>query len=234
MLAYLFDHVENELFQWRFRWREDSIAFWDNRCAQHRAMWDYWPHTRWATASPSKGIVPTESRHLRSPRHRRRHRALLAAAGHAVTLIARGDHLEGIRSRGLAVQTPEWTTTSRSRRSPIRASSTSTATRLLPHDEVAGHVRALEDLLEVAPGAGDPGPERGRQRADGAPPLRSRLRHVGLHAGPVPRGRNSRSTPLRSAARCTRGPTRAAPTIGSQACAPNCAPRASSRTPTRA
>ena len=25
---------------------ENSIAFWDNRCAQHRAMWDYWPHTR--------------------------------------------------------------------------------------------------------------------------------------------------------------------------------------------
>ena len=25
---------------------ENSIAFWDNRCVQHRAMWDYWPHTR--------------------------------------------------------------------------------------------------------------------------------------------------------------------------------------------
>ena len=46
VLGYLFDHVENPLFQCRFRWRKNSIAFWDNRCAQHRAMWDYWPHTR--------------------------------------------------------------------------------------------------------------------------------------------------------------------------------------------
>ena len=46
ILAYLFAHMENPIFQCRFRWRENSIAFWDNRCAQHRAMWDYWPHTR--------------------------------------------------------------------------------------------------------------------------------------------------------------------------------------------
>ena len=32
---------QNPLFQCRFRWRENSVAFWDNRCAQHRAMWDY-------------------------------------------------------------------------------------------------------------------------------------------------------------------------------------------------
>jgi taurine dioxygenase len=46
MLAYLWNHAENPLFQCRFRWQENSIAFWDNRCVQHRAMWDYWPHTR--------------------------------------------------------------------------------------------------------------------------------------------------------------------------------------------
>jgi taurine dioxygenase len=45
ILHYLWDHAENPLFQCRFRWSENSIAFWDNRCA-HRAMWDYWPHTR--------------------------------------------------------------------------------------------------------------------------------------------------------------------------------------------
>ena len=39
-------HLENPIFQCRFLWRENSMAFWDNRCAQHRAMWDYWPHTR--------------------------------------------------------------------------------------------------------------------------------------------------------------------------------------------
>ena len=46
ILHYLFDHAENPLFQVRFRWRAGSVAFWDNRCVQHRAMWDYWPHTR--------------------------------------------------------------------------------------------------------------------------------------------------------------------------------------------
>jgi taurine dioxygenase len=46
ILDYLYDHAENPLFQCRFRWQPNSIAFWDNRCVQHRAMWDYWPHTR--------------------------------------------------------------------------------------------------------------------------------------------------------------------------------------------
>jgi taurine dioxygenase len=46
ILRYLYEHAANPLFQCRFRWRENSMAFWDNRCAQHRAMWDYWPHTR--------------------------------------------------------------------------------------------------------------------------------------------------------------------------------------------
>ena len=46
ILRYLFEHMENPLFQCRFRWTENTVAFWDNRCAQHRAMWDYWPHTR--------------------------------------------------------------------------------------------------------------------------------------------------------------------------------------------
>lgn len=46
VLGYLFDHAENPLFQCRFRWTPGAVAFWDNRCTQHRAMWDYWPHTR--------------------------------------------------------------------------------------------------------------------------------------------------------------------------------------------
>src|SRR2546423_1871991 len=46
ILSYLYQHCENPLFQCRFRWSENAIAFWDNRCTQHRAMWDYWPHTR--------------------------------------------------------------------------------------------------------------------------------------------------------------------------------------------
>jgi len=46
ILSYLWDLAEDPLFQCRFRWQPNSIAFWDNRSVQHRAMWDYWPHTR--------------------------------------------------------------------------------------------------------------------------------------------------------------------------------------------
>jgi taurine dioxygenase len=58
VLRYLFEHIQNELFQCRFKWRENSIAFWDNRCAQHRAMWDYWPHTRSGNRVTVKGDRP--------------------------------------------------------------------------------------------------------------------------------------------------------------------------------
>ena len=33
-------------YQCRFRWQPDSIAFWDNRAAQHYAAADYWPEVR--------------------------------------------------------------------------------------------------------------------------------------------------------------------------------------------
>jgi taurine dioxygenase len=58
ILAYLYDHAESPLFQCRFRWTENAIAFWDNRCTQHRAMWDYWPHTRAGTRVTVRGERP--------------------------------------------------------------------------------------------------------------------------------------------------------------------------------
>ena len=33
-------------YQCRFRWRPDSIAFWDNRAVQHYAASDYCPQRR--------------------------------------------------------------------------------------------------------------------------------------------------------------------------------------------
>jgi len=33
-------------YQCRFRWRENSFAFWDNRAVQHYAAADYWPAVR--------------------------------------------------------------------------------------------------------------------------------------------------------------------------------------------
>lgn len=46
ILDMLLDHVRTPEFQCRFRWRENSLAFWDNRCTQHYALWDYFPAER--------------------------------------------------------------------------------------------------------------------------------------------------------------------------------------------
>ena len=46
LLGYLFDHVQQPAFQCRFSWTPHAIAFWDNRCTQHSAIWDYFPETR--------------------------------------------------------------------------------------------------------------------------------------------------------------------------------------------
>jgi taurine dioxygenase len=46
LLQFLFKHVENPYYQVRFRWQDNDVAVWDNRCAQHIAIWDYWPHER--------------------------------------------------------------------------------------------------------------------------------------------------------------------------------------------
>ena len=58
VLRYLYEHMENPLFQCRFRWRPNSVAFWDNRCVQHRAMWDYWPYRRYGNRVTVKGERP--------------------------------------------------------------------------------------------------------------------------------------------------------------------------------
>jgi taurine dioxygenase len=46
VLAFLFEHVTRPDLQCRFRWRRNSIAFWDNRATQHYAVWDYYPAVR--------------------------------------------------------------------------------------------------------------------------------------------------------------------------------------------
>ena len=46
LLAFLLAHCTNPQWTHRFRWRPHSIAFWDNRCVQHQAIWDYWPNVR--------------------------------------------------------------------------------------------------------------------------------------------------------------------------------------------
>ncbi|ACY18676.1 TauD/TfdA dioxygenase family protein [Haliangium ochraceum] len=46
VLGFLFGHLETPEFSCRFRWRPDSVAFWDNRITLHRPVNDYWPAHR--------------------------------------------------------------------------------------------------------------------------------------------------------------------------------------------
>jgi taurine dioxygenase len=46
ILGYLFRHQVRPEFTCRFRWRPGSIAFWDNRCAQHNPINDYHGYRR--------------------------------------------------------------------------------------------------------------------------------------------------------------------------------------------
>jgi len=58
VLRMLFDHCEQVDFQIRFRWEKNDVAFWDNRCVMHRAIWDYWPNERKGRRVTIKGDRP--------------------------------------------------------------------------------------------------------------------------------------------------------------------------------
>jgi taurine dioxygenase len=58
VLDLLFDHCEEVDFQIRFRWEPNDVAFWDNRCVLHRAIWDYWPNERKGRRVSIKGDRP--------------------------------------------------------------------------------------------------------------------------------------------------------------------------------
>ena len=59
ILRMLFEHCNSPDFQVRFRWQPNSVAFWDNRCVQHLAIWDYYPQTRSGFRVTIKGDRPT-------------------------------------------------------------------------------------------------------------------------------------------------------------------------------
>jgi len=46
ILGFLYAHCTKPDYQVRFQWRDHSIALWDNRCSQHKAIWDYYPNVR--------------------------------------------------------------------------------------------------------------------------------------------------------------------------------------------
>jgi len=59
ILEMLYRHIETPAFQCRFRWEPGSVAFWDNRCVQHQAIWDYRPHRRHGHRVTIQGSRPT-------------------------------------------------------------------------------------------------------------------------------------------------------------------------------
>jgi alpha-ketoglutarate-dependent taurine dioxygenase len=50
--------VRGRQIQCRFRWERHSVAFWDNRCALHRATLDYHPAVRHAHRVTIQGDRP--------------------------------------------------------------------------------------------------------------------------------------------------------------------------------
>ncbi|KZV63880.1 alpha-ketoglutarate-dependent sulfonate dioxygenase [Peniophora sp. CONT] len=60
VLSFLFHQIaENTDAQVRFKWRPNSIAFWDNRVVVHTATFDFWPATRHALRATPHGERPT-------------------------------------------------------------------------------------------------------------------------------------------------------------------------------
>ncbi|WUH98348.1 TauD/TfdA family dioxygenase [Spirillospora sp. NBC_00431] len=46
LLDFLYRHIETNEFVYRHRWQVDDLLIWDNRCLQHYAVADYYPHER--------------------------------------------------------------------------------------------------------------------------------------------------------------------------------------------
>ena len=48
VLDMLYRHIASTPRLWcRVAWEPNTLTFWDNRCTQHHAVWDYYPHSRY-------------------------------------------------------------------------------------------------------------------------------------------------------------------------------------------
>lgn len=60
LLDMLFGLVATEpILSCRVRWRPNTLVFWDNRCTQHHAVWDYYPHSRYGRRVSINGHRPS-------------------------------------------------------------------------------------------------------------------------------------------------------------------------------
>jgi taurine dioxygenase len=60
LLDLLFGLVATKpLLSCRVRWAANTLVFWDNRCTQHHAIWDYYPHARYGQRVSINGTRPT-------------------------------------------------------------------------------------------------------------------------------------------------------------------------------
>lgn len=58
LLEFLYRHQETPEFTVRLNWSPNSLAIWDNRCTQHRAIFDYSGHARRGERVTIKGDRP--------------------------------------------------------------------------------------------------------------------------------------------------------------------------------
>ena len=80
VLDMLYQHVATTPRLWcRVDWKPNTLTFWDNRCTQHHAVWDYFPRSRYGERSPSSAIRGAQHDCAKKPDCRRRPRAAAAA-----------------------------------------------------------------------------------------------------------------------------------------------------------
>lgn len=58
LLTFLFEHAVKEEFHLRWKWQEGDVAIWDNRCTQHKALFDYGDAHRIMHRATVNGSVP--------------------------------------------------------------------------------------------------------------------------------------------------------------------------------
>jgi taurine dioxygenase len=60
LLDLLFHQIASQpALHCRVRWTPNTLVFWDNRCTQHHAIWDYYPHSRYGQRVTINGTRPS-------------------------------------------------------------------------------------------------------------------------------------------------------------------------------